>query len=390
MTGPRWLLPQWRSTPAIRPIDMTSPALKDHFSVGVVERLATEVAAVYAAFDRDAFVREALTGFEALELMARGGHLAEVLGRHLPAFFPEAIAVLMRSLGPRRPAESPMGAFYYLPHTEFVARFGLDHVDASLAALHELTQRFTAEFALRPFIEREPARVFQALQHWVKDPSEHVRRCVSEATRPRLPWGRRLRLLIADPSPSLPLLEHLRDDPSAYVRRSVANHLNDIGKDHPGLLLEISKRWMVDAGAERRALLQHALRSQLKHGDPEALALFGCASAPQVVLAGVELSPAQPCIGDTVRLAIHLQGTGAGAQTLNADLRVDFVKADGRSSAKIFRLRRLRLDSGARVVLRKSLILRDLSTRRHYPGWHALHLRLNGHDLTLGGFDLGA
>jgi 3-methyladenine DNA glycosylase AlkC len=368
---------------------MSSPALKDHFGVAVVERLASEVAGVHGAFDRDAFIREALMGFEALALMARGGHLAEVLARYLPTSFPEAISVLMRSLGPRRPAESPMGGFYYLPHTEFVARFGLEHADVSLAALHELTQRFTAEFALRPFIEREPRLVFQTLQGWVTDPSEHVRRCVSEATRPRLPWGRRLRALQADPTPNLALLEHLRDDPSAYVRRSVANHLNDIGKDHPALLLAIARRWIVDGGHERRALLQHALRSRLKHGDLEALELFGCETAPQVVLAGLALTPVQPRIGDTVRLVIHLQGNGAEAQTLNADLRVDFVKADGRSSAKIFRLRRFRLDSGARMVLRKSLILRDLSTRRHYPGWHALYLRLNGHDLPLGGFELG-
>jgi 3-methyladenine DNA glycosylase AlkC len=388
--GPRWLLPQWRSTPSIRSIDMTSEALKDHFGVGVVERLATEVAAVHAALDRGAFVREALTGFEALALMARGGHLAEVLGRHLPASFPEAISVLMCSLGPQRPAESPMGGFYYLPHTEFVARFGLEHADTSMAALHELTQRFTAEFALRPFIEREPQRVFQTLQRWVTDPSEHVRRCVSEATRPRLPWGRRLRALQADPSPSLPLLEQLRDDPSGYVRRSVANHLNDLGKDHPELLLDIARRWMADAGPDRRGLLQHALRSRLKAGDREALALFGCEEPPNVRIDALELSPHSPRVGDTLRLGLRLHCTSDRTQTLNADLCIGFVKADGRVSTKVFRLRRFDLAPGQSVLVKKSIFLRDLSTRRHYPGWHPVGLRLNGHDLPLGGFQLRA
>jgi 3-methyladenine DNA glycosylase AlkC len=369
---------------------MTSEALKDQFGPDIVLRLAGELADAHPALDRDAFIRDGFAGYEALALMARGDHLADVLGRHLPTSFPDAISVLMRSLGPQRPAESPMGGFYYLPHTGFVARFGLDHPAESMAALHELTQRFTAEFALRPFIEREPRLVFQTLQRWVTDPSEHVRRCVSEATRPRLPWGRRLRALQADPSPSLPLLEQLRDDPSAYVRRSVANHLNDIGKDHPTLLLDIARRWMADAGPDRRGLLQHALRSRLKDGDREALALFGCEEPPNVRIDALELSPHAPRIGDTLRLGLRVRGTGDRAQTLNADLCVGFVKADGRVSTKVFRLRRFDLAPAQSLQLKKSLFLRDLSTRRHYPGWHPISLRLNGHDLPLGGFQLRA
>ena len=37
--------------------------------------------------------------------------------------------------------------------------------------------------------------------------------------------------------------EQLKQDPSDYVRRSVANHLNDISKDQPELMLEICQRW---------------------------------------------------------------------------------------------------------------------------------------------------
>ncbi len=63
-----------------------------------------------------------------------------------------------------------------------------------------------------------------------------MRRLVSEGTRPRLPWAPRLRAFQKDPRPVLELLELLKDDPELYVRRSVANNLNDIGKDHPALL----------------------------------------------------------------------------------------------------------------------------------------------------------
>ena len=53
---------------------------------------------------------------------------------------------------------------------------------------------------------------------------------------------------VADPTPVLPLLEALRDDESEYVRRSVANHLNDISKDHPDLVAE-GCRGLVEGGS---------------------------------------------------------------------------------------------------------------------------------------------
>jgi 3-methyladenine DNA glycosylase AlkC len=34
-----------------------------------------------------------------------------------------------------------------------------------------MTQRFTAEFAIRPFIVQHPALVFATLQRWTQDPS---------------------------------------------------------------------------------------------------------------------------------------------------------------------------------------------------------------------------
>src|SRR5690606_37257126 len=107
------------------------------------------------------------------------------------------------------------------------------------------------------------------------DASPHVRRLASEGSRPRLPWGLQLKRLIADPSPTLPLLEALLDDPSEYVRRSVANHLNDIAKDHPALVVEWVVRHLPGVSAERRALLKHASRTLIKKGDARMLKAWG-------------------------------------------------------------------------------------------------------------------
>src|SRR4029077_10023951 len=100
------------------------------------------------------------------------------------------------------------------PVGEYIARRGLAAPERSLALLHRLTQGFTAEWAIRPFIAAHPALSFATLQRWTTDDNPKVRRLASEGSRPRLPWGLQLKGLIADPSPTLPLLEALLDDDS--------------------------------------------------------------------------------------------------------------------------------------------------------------------------------
>ena len=168
-----------------------------------------------------------------------------------------------------------MAAFLYMPHLFFVARHGLDHFEDSMRAQHALTQLFTAEYSIRAFLEKHPGATLARLREWTADPSHHVRRLVSEGTRPRLPWAPRLRAFQKDPRPVLELLELLKDDPELYVRRSVANNLNDIGKDHPALLTAVAKRWLRGASPERRWIVSHALRSAVKRADAGALGALG-------------------------------------------------------------------------------------------------------------------
>ena len=126
--------------------------------------------------------------------------------------------------------------------------------ERALAALHAITQRFTAEFAIRPLIVQHPVWFFTTLQRWTADPSAHVRRLVSEGSRTRLPWGLRLQSLLGDPNPTLSLTLALQDDPSDCVRRSVANHLNDIAKNQPALVATGVQERLPDAPAARRAV----------------------------------------------------------------------------------------------------------------------------------------
>lgn len=217
----------------------------------------------------------------------------------------------------------------------------------------------------------------------------HVRRLVSEGTRPRLPWAPRLRAFQADPSPVLRLLELLRDDPERYVQRSVANNLNDISKDHPELAVATCLRWLEQPTEGRRWIVRHALRSLVKQGHLGALQALGAGNAPEVRVDSVRLTPRRVRIGDTLRFELRLTSTARQSQALVVDTRVHFVKADGKTSPKVFKLKQLELAPNASIVLRGRLGLAQLTTRRHYPGRHTLELVVNGVVSPLGEFVLG-
>ena len=365
-------------------------SLKSFFDARVLRQIAAEVGAVHVAFRSRACLREAGTGLARLELMGRAQHIGAALRRHLPQDPQEAIGILERSLGPPLAATEGhgMAPFLYLPHVLFVAEHGLGCFEASLSAQHALTQRFTAEFSIRRFLEEEPARTLARLEKWTLDPSPHVRRLVSEGTRPRLPWARRLKAFQRDPAPVLRLLERLKDDAHPYVRRSVANNLNDIGKDHPALLVEVARRWLADASPERKRLVTHALRSAVKRRDAAALAALGYGSSRAIGLGASSLEPARPRIGGAIRITIEVENRSRRPLSVVVDLGIHFVKARGASTAKVFKLRSMTLAAGARATLTKRISLAQHTTRTHYPGLHRVDVRANGRVLPIGAFHL--
>ncbi|MEF7613292.1 DNA alkylation repair protein [Aquincola sp. MAHUQ-54] len=367
---------------------------KNLLNAALVRQAGHHLQRAWPAFDRSRFEALAEGGLDTLELKARAGHISAALEATLPADFDAACGVLEASLAPAsegtpaRPAVDGLAGWIVWPMTDYVARAGQVHPERALAALHAMTQRLTAEWALRPFIVNHPALTWDTLQRWCVDPSAHVRRLVSEGSRPRLPWGLQLKSLIADPSPTLPLLERLQDDPSDYVRRSVANHLNDIAKDHPGLVTGWLARHLPGATAERRALLRHASRTLIKRGDAGALAAWGLGAALQGH-AVLVVTPAQAVLGgDGVTIEATLVSTARGPQALEVDYAVHHVKARGGATAKVFKGWRLTLAAGEQRVLRKRHALKEITTRRYHAGWHRVDLLVNGKVMAEAGFAL--
>ena len=370
---------------------------------GTVVAMGRHLRRAWPAFDAVRFETLAGAGLDALELKARAMQLADALEATLPADFALAADVIEASLAPPLPlddrgepagmaeADSSAGlsgwALWSLG--EVVARRGLNDVPRALRCLHALTQRFTAEFAIRPFIARHPQPTLDTLARWVHDPSAHVRRLVSEGSRPRLPWGLRLQALVQDPTPTLPLLRALQDDPSTYVRRSVANHLNDIAKDHPELVAQWFRENRAGAGAERTALLRHASRTLIKQGHAPTLAAWGLGQ-PLKGRAALALSAPRVAIGDTLGLQVALHASARQPQTLAIDYAVHHVRANGTTSAKVFKGWSLTLAPGEARTLVKRHSLRPVTTRTLYPGPHRIELRINGRTEAEAAFELSA
>lgn len=164
--------------------------------------------------------------------------------------------------------------YYFMPVAYFVEKYGLPYFELSMKALYEITKRHTSEYAIRPFLQLYTEDCLHRLRTWLHDPNLHVRRLVSEGTRPRLPWAKRIDVIQGDIANNLALLEPLLNDPSFYVRKSVANHLNDLTKYDKLRTLEWLDRHMGSGGDHFPWIVKHAVRSLVKSGDDEAMGLL--------------------------------------------------------------------------------------------------------------------
>lgn len=359
--------------------------LKNLLHPALVKTMADQIAANANAFDTARFVETATRNMQQLELMQRSLQIRDALGETLPDDFSKAAAILSASL-PRN-GHSGLTGWALLPVSQFIAQRGLGHFDLSLDLLKQLTPHFTAEFGIRPFIHADQDRALATIGRWTADANQHVRRLASEGTRPRLPWAMRLPALMRDPQPILPILTVLLDDPEDYVRRSVANSLNDIAKDHPGLVAEFVGKHIGDASQERRQLLRHASRTLLKKGHAAALANFGFAPLSGVH-AALHVQTASVDFGGALGFTLVLVNNGTAPQQVMIDYAVHHRKANGSLTPKVFKWKSLTLEGGETIEMTRRHAIRAITTRQYYPGGHRLEILVNGEILAGADFQL--
>lgn len=359
-------------------------AFKEAFSETRTLTIGRAAARAWPGFPLQRFQAGLGKALEPLELKQRVSLIADRLADGLPSDPAELFPALVRMLADEEthgndPAEGLEG-FLVWPLTELVARFGLEQPELAFPALREMTIRFTSEFAIRPFLRRDPNGSLSQMAIWADDPNPHVRRLASEGSRPILPWGMRLPELLAPPFPTLDLLEKLHRDDSPYVRLSVANHLNDFSKFHPELVLFRLRHWLRETPDDPnlRKLARHACRTLVKSGHGGALELLGAAPPGAVELQGFWLQSDRARLGERLEFGARLRNLDRQTQHVVLDYRLHLLRANGCHQGKVFKWRALKLGAGETVSLQGWHHFREVTTRRHYPGRHFLQLQVNG------------
>lgn len=360
-----------------------SPLMKDGLGANAIKRIAKSVALVVPGFNATAFQKDAERGLDGLELKARVQHLIEVLHRHYDLPFKKLSKYLqdLPEVWDKGSASDSKAGFAAWPLIDYVAAHGLQHPKEALQTLEKLTPMFTAEFAVRPFIQQHTDLTYAKLLEWCEHPSEHVRRLASEGSRPRLPWGMRLPQFIDNPEPLVGILEKLKADESLYVRRSVANSLNDISKDNPEWMINLCESWLADAHEHTDWIVKHALRSLVKAGDARVFPLLGYAAKPKVTVSEIRLDKKRITVGDSINFSCTITG-GKMAQNLVVDYVVYFAKANGKLAPKVFKLKNILLAENEAITITKNHSFKPITTRRYYAGDHQLALQINGKEVA--------
>lgn len=350
--------------------------MKDrYYNYDTIHELAMRINQAYPTFPVEDFIAGIMDEtWDALELKARMRRITINLGKYLPPDYEHSLSILDKAV-----SDYPVGlvdcGLLYFP--DFVEVYGQDecHWDLSIAALERYTMYSTAEFAVRPFIIRHEARMMAQMAAWTEHDNEHVRRLASEGCRPALPWGQALNSFKKDPSPVIIILERLKADPSLYVRKSVANNLNDISKTHPDLIEELAKSWYGKC-EHTDWIVKHGCRTLLKKGNRDVLDIFGFADVDCVNIDNFFLDAASVCVGEDQTFSFQIE---AKKETkVRLEYGIDYVKANGKRTRKIFKISEPSLRVNEKKTYRKTHSFADTSSRKHYAGIHSVTLIVNG------------
>lgn len=347
--------------------------LKDLIDPPSVSAIFDAVAAIEPKFDVVAALEEVFSpAFENLELKQRIRHVARVLRSGLPGTYREAIDILVRSV----PGVDGAG-FAAMALNDVVEEYGSEDFEGSVPALATFTRLASAEFAVRPFLRTHQKQMLAVMEQWAADDDPALRRLASEGSRPRLPWGMGVPALKQDPALTRVILDELRHDPSEDVRRSVANHLNDISKDHPDYVVQVLDDWQ--DGSERVSeIANHALRTLLKQGHPDALRLLGFRPGVDVLVRDLRLDPDSVVVGSSARAHWELVNRDTASHRVMVDYRVSYHRAGKQPSTKVFKGAIVELRAGETREQHRKLSFAQMSTRRVEPGPHSIEVQVNG------------
>jgi len=354
--------------------------LKNLYNAAFFDSLTTVIKSIVPSFKKKEFLDAVHNSeWENKELKQRIRQVSTTLKDFLPGNYKNQIEVICRiiRLLQKRGADNH---FAYICLPDFIEVHGLDDIQTSLEAFEIITQFISCEFAVRPFLLKEPKTVMKRMLAWSKHENPNVRRFSSEGCRPRLPWGKIIPAFIKDPSPILPVLENLKNDPSLFVRKSVANNINDIARDHPDIVLELVKRWKGNS-KNTDWILKHGSRTLLKKADPEIYKLFGLSGIHDCEIKHFQLDKKSLAIGETLTLDFALINMAKKGQLFRVELGIYYMKSNGTGTRKLFKITENNFKPDTPYPFKRKISFKDLTTRKHYAGKHSVCIVINGKEI---------
>ena len=237
-------------------------SITEVFGENLAILLSEKIATVYKKFDSKGFVRDLKKEVIGKSYTQRNEIIADLLKDYLPEKYSEALAILIKILGPENEQETGMFTNFYwlMPVGKFVEKYGLDNFAESIKAIEEITKRNTGEYAIRPFARKHPAKTIAVCTKWAKSKNFHLRRLASEGLRPKLPWAPKLDVWNDNPKPIFAILELLKEDEVKFVKKSVANHVRDWVKVNPKEVKKLIASWSKSKNEHTKWILTHAQR----------------------------------------------------------------------------------------------------------------------------------
>lgn len=362
--------------------------LKNIYSSQFFDLFSIAMGQVVTSFNKTSFLT-AVHGsdWSELELKQRMHRISTVLKDYFSPDYLESVEQIHRLVLIIKGQHYVSGglAFMFLP--DFIEKYGINSFDVSIKAFEKITSFTSCEFAVRPFIIKYKADMINRMIEWADNEDEHIRRLASEGCRPKLPWAMALPALIENPTAILPILEKLKTDPSEYVRRSVANNLNDISKNHPNLIIDLSKLWLGES-PEVDAVVKHACRTLLKAGDQTVMPIFGLSASDYIDVVDFNLVSKNVKIGTELKFQFKLHNRSSRNEKLRLEYGIYFLKKNKSLSRKVFKISEKVYAAKSISTINKRQSFRIISTRKYYVGIHFVSVIVNGVEQGKKSFEL--
>ncbi len=369
--------------------DGKSFSLKDQlFNEEKVKYLASLIFEVNSNFSEYEFVEKVMDTLLDLELKERMSLITNVLYDFLPKDFNTTVDIMVSSL-PTISCEGGNDDFIFGSYCEYAQRFGCteENINKSFYLFEKCSEFFSAEFAIRDFINTFPEESFEFMDMMSKHRFFMCRRQASEGFRPKLPWAKKINF---DYKRGASLLDNLFYDSERIVTRSVANHLNDISKFDSTFVLACLTRWKKSErcdAVEMDYIINHSLRGLVKAGDNATLEFLGYSCDPRVCVLNFNLVNSSIKLGEHIEFSFDLLADCD--EHLIVDYKITYPMPTGRLSTKVFKIKKFFMEcSAGKVNLGKRHKFVSMSTKKLYAGNYKLELIINGNSYLCREFEL--